>query len=182
MKILKSVVAALALQLCGTFALSAQQADLDSLFTALKSADAETAAPIADKIWAEWSKSGSPAMDLLLKRGRTMMEQGDLVLAVEHFGALIDHAPNFAEGYNMRATALFQLKQYGESLADIRTTLALNPRHFGAMAGLAAIQEELGYEVAALTTWRRVKEIYPAQPGVDEAIARLSVEAEGVEL
>ena len=65
-------------------------------------------------------------------------------LAIEHFTALVDHAPEFAEGYNARATAYFQNGQYGPSLEDIRQTLMLNPRHFGAMSGLALILEELG--------------------------------------
>ncbi|WP_226778967.1 tetratricopeptide repeat protein [Oceaniglobus trochenteri] len=181
MKILKPVVAALALNICVTLPAVAQQDDLDDLFAALKSADVEASEPIARKIWEEWSKSGSPAMDLLLERGRKMMEQGDLVLAIEHYSALIDHAPDFAEGYNARATALFQLNRYGESLADIRMALALNPRHFGALGGLATLLEEMGYEVEALAAWRAVHDLYPAQPGAKAAIQRLTVIAEGVE-
>ena len=68
-------------------------------------------------------------------------------LAIEHFTALIDHAPDFAEGYNARATAFFQTGQFGQSLADIQQTLALNPRHFGAISGLALI---LGHRLGAL--------------------------------
>src|SRR5690606_3470319 len=84
----------------------------------------------------EWSKSGSPAMDLLLKRGREAMEAGDLKAAIEHLTALTDHAPEFAEGWNARATAYFLAGAFGPSVDDIRHTLALNPRHFGALAGL----------------------------------------------
>ncbi|WP_245867041.1 tetratricopeptide repeat protein [Oceaniglobus roseus] len=181
MKILKSAVAALLLGISATFPASAQQHDLDDLFAALKQADEESSHAIIGKIWAEWSKSGSPAMDFLLERGRKMMEEGKLEQAVDHLSALIDHAPEFAEAYNARATAFFQQKRLGEALSDIRSTLALNPRHFGAMAGLATIQEELGYEAEALATWRAVKEINPTQENADESIRRLTVIAEGVE-
>lgn len=182
MHFLKLAVAALGFAICGAFPAVSQQADLDDLFDALRVAPAESAESIAEKIWAEWSKSGSPAMDLLLDRGRKMMEAGDIVLAVEHFSALIDHAPDFAEGYNARATALFQLNRYGESLDDIRSTLALNPRHFGALSGLGTLLEELGYEAEALKAWRAVRDLYPAQPSAKAAIDRLRVLVEGVEI
>ncbi len=182
MKILKPVVTAFAVYLCVTFPLAAQQADLEDLFVALKDADEVAAEPIAQKIWDEWSKSGSPAMDLLLSRGRETMEEGDFVLAVEHFSALIDHAPEFAEGYNSRATALFRLNRYGEALEDVRLALALNPRHFGALSGLGTLLDELGYRAEALAAWRGVLEVYPANPNAQKSIRRLEVLAEGVEI
>ena len=83
-----------------------QTAKLDALFDRLKTADEQAAGRIEQEIWIEWSKSGSAAMDLLLERGRRAMSEGQLDLAVEHFTALIDHAPDFAEGWNARATAL----------------------------------------------------------------------------
>ena len=82
-------------------------------------------------------------MDLLLQRGQEAMEAGDLDAAIEHFTALTDHAPDFAEGWNARATAFFQDERYGPALADIERTLALNPDHFGALMGLAMILEQL---------------------------------------
>ena len=85
------------------------------------------------------------------------MEEGDTKLAVEHFSALIDHAPDFAEGYNARATAFFLRGQYGLSLNDIQETLARNPRHFGAIGGLALILEELGRPEDALAAWRLLR-------------------------
>lgn len=182
MKTYKSAVAAFVLTICVSSGAGAQQEGIDDLFAALKDADEEQSEPIARKIWDEWSKSGSAAMDLLLERGRERLEEGEPGEAVEHFSALIDHAPDFAEGYNARATALYQMKRYGESLADIRMALALNPRHFGALSGLATLLEELGYETEALTAWRAVRDVYPAQPGAERSIRRLEVLAEGVEI
>ncbi len=82
-------------------------------------------------------------MDLLLERGRNAMAQGHPEIAIQHLTALIDHAPDFAEAWNARATAYYQTGNLGPSVADIGHVLTLNPRHFGALAGLGAIFEEL---------------------------------------
>lgn len=183
LKRFKRPVAAVALALSLGAPVWAQQAsDLDDLFTALAEADEAAAAKIEEKIWAEWSKSGSDAMDLLLKRGREALDNGDVNVAIGHFSALIDHAPEFPEGYNARASAYFQAGMFGPSLADIRQVLAMNPRHFGAMTGLGLILEDLGRDQQALEAYRAVEAIYPAQEGLDEKIDRLERALEGERL
>lgn len=158
---------------------TAQETVLDDLFTALQTADPVDAPKIVEKIWREWSKSGSASMDLLLDRGRTAMEADDIAAAIGHFSALIDHAPDFAEAYHARATAYFNAGQFGQSLDDLRMTLALNPRHFGAMTGLAFILEELGYEAEALDVWRQVEALHPQQEHLPRALDRLGAAVEG---
>lgn len=158
---------------------SADETELEALFEGLKTADAAAATQIENRIYEIWSQSGSPAMDLLLERGRRALEAGDSKLAVNHFSALIDHAPDFAEGYNGRATAYFQMGSFGLSLEDIRHTLELNPRHFGAMTGLALIMEEIGHPEAALATWREVEKLYPEREGLADAKLRLERQVEG---
>jgi len=74
-------------------------------------------------------------MDLLLQRGQDALEEENYQAAIEHFTALTDHAPQFAEAWNMRATAFFLIDEYGLSIEDISRTLALNPKHFGALSG-----------------------------------------------
>ncbi len=148
----------------------------------LKGADPAAAAQIERRIFEIWSQSGSPSMDLLLTRGRDALEAGDTTLAIRHFTALIDHAPEFAEGYNGRATAYFQAGRYGLSLEDIRMTLRLNPRHFSAMTGLALILEELGEREGALDAWREVERLHPNREGLQDAISRLERQVEGESL
>ena len=160
----------------------ADSAKLDDLFTRLASAEEAEAGRIEQEIWIEWSKSGSPAMDLLLQRGRDAMEAGDLVTAVEHFTALIDHAPDFAEGYNSRATAYFQEGQFGPSVADIAKTLSLNPRHFGALAGFGMILEQTNQPDRALEVYNAALAIHPHLAGVLEAVERIKTEAHGRDL
>lgn len=160
----------------------AQDSGLDDLFGALREADGGSAAAIEERIWTEWSKSGSPAMDLLLERGRMALEEGEIDRAIEHFSALIDHAPDFAEGYNGRATAYFQVGLFGPALEDIRQVLARNPRHFGAMGGLALILQEIGEDEAALEAYRAIEEIYPSREGLREAIAQLEKSIAGQDI
>lgn len=155
---------------------------LGELFDRLATADEAAAGRIEREIWLEWSKSGSPAMDLLLQRGREAMAAGDNDQAIEHFSALIDHDPDFAEGWNARATAFFAAGDYGRSVADIAETLKRNPQHFGALTGLATILEQTDRPDAALKVWRAAKAIHPHLAGVEDAIARLEKAAEGQEL
>jgi Flp pilus assembly protein TadD len=160
----------------------AQTETLDGLFARLKEADAGAAVRIEREIWSEWSKSGSPAMDLLLKRGRDAMAAGDLKLAIEHLTALVDHSPEFAEGWNARATAYFQAGQFGPSVADIAVVLRLNPRHFGALSGFGMILEETGRDEEAMEVYRAALAVHPHLEGVLEAIKRLEAKATGQDL
>ncbi len=172
----KSAVAAFLLLSGAAFA---QETELDPLFDALRQAEGAAASQIEQRIWQEWAKSGSPSMDLLLQRGRDALEAGDTGPAIEHFTALIDHAPDFAEAYNARATAYYQAGMFGPSLADIREVLIRNPRHFGALGGLALILEDIGDAEGALEAYRRVELLYPKREGLREAIQRLEREVEG---
>jgi tetratricopeptide (TPR) repeat protein len=179
---LKPVVAAFLLVGLLSPAAIAQEAAVDELFEQLKSADPAEAQRIEREIWTEWSRSGSASMDLLLKRGRDAMEVGDTEAALDHFSALIDHSPDFAEAYNARAMVFYGEGAYGPAMSDIREALRLNPRHFGALSGLALILQELGREDQALEVWRMVAELNPNREGLDEAIGALERAVEGMTL
>ena len=163
-------------------AVNAQTEQLDGLFDKLLTADQAASERIEQDIWREWSKSGSAAMDLLLLRGRDALAIGDTGQAIEHLTALIDHAPDFAEGWNARATAYFQAGEYGPSIDDIAHVLTLNPRHFGALSGLGMIFEELGKPEKALEVYRAALAIHPHLGGVLESVERLEAASAGQEL
>lgn len=131
------------------------------------------------QILTEWSKSGSPAMDLLLQRGREAMREDDIPAAIAHLTALTDHAPDFAEGWNARATAYFRAGLYGPSLDDLARTLTLNPQHFGALAGLGAILAETGKKAAALKAYKAALAIHPHMERIGQAAKRLETELAG---
>jgi tetratricopeptide (TPR) repeat protein len=160
----------------------AQTERLDTLFDELAASDERSARRIEREIWSEWSKSGSPAMDLLLQRGRDAMAEGDTTAAIEHLTALTDHAPEFAEGWNALATAYFQAGDYGPSINEIARTLTLNPRHFGALSGLGLIFEELGDDARALEAYKAALAIHPHLAGAREKVEQLEAQATGQEL
>ncbi len=161
---------------------AAQSEDLDSLFAQLKEPADGDWRSVENRIWKAWSHSGSDAMDLLLERGRRAMRAGDFDKAVEHLTALTDHAPEFAEGWNARATLFFVMDEYALSVADIEHTLALNPRHFGAMSGLGMILERLDQPQNALKVYRQAIAIHPFRPDLIEAIKRLEEQTSGTSL
>ncbi|QYZ71901.1 tetratricopeptide repeat protein [Neotabrizicola shimadae] len=155
---------------------------MDELFARLQKADRAEAERIERLIVIEWSKSGSPAMDLLLQRGREALDNGDTAVAIEHLTALTDHAPDFAEGWNALATAYYQEGEFGPSVEDIAKTLTLNPRHFGALAGLGMIFEEIGEPEKAVEAYKAALAIHPQMQGVLEAVKRIEAETAGQDL
>ncbi len=155
-------------------AMAQERDDLPSLFTQLKQADNSNWQALEQEIEARWSRSGSDAMDLLLDRGRKALERDDLEAALDHFSALTDHAPNFAEGWHMRAAAHFITGRLGVALDDLAQVLTLEPRHFGALEGLGVILEELDDPNRALYVYQQVLSIHPQNPDVKEAVARIN--------
>ncbi|WP_300518744.1 tetratricopeptide repeat protein [Aliiroseovarius sp.] len=154
---------------------SAQQATdrLDELFAQLAQAEEDSWEVIEAELDRLLAASGSPSMDLLLERGRLAMQDERPDDAVEHLTALTDHAPEFAEGWYARATALYLTGRVGPALADLQRTLVLEPRHYRAITGLAVILEETGKPRRALEVYRRALAIHPQAPDIKEAVERL---------
>ena len=146
-------------------ALAQDEAKLDALFAELARPGNEDWERVETEITRIWSKSGSPAMDLLLKRGQDALEAEDYPTAVEHFSALIDHAPDFAEGWNRRATLYFLQGRFDASLADIDAVLALEPRHFGALSGQGLCFLAKENLEAAAQSFKHALEVNPQMEG-----------------
>jgi tetratricopeptide (TPR) repeat protein len=180
--ILKHVVAALFAAVFLAAPVFAQDPELEALFVELADPDNPAWARSEADIRRLWSHSGSAAMDLLYKRGEAALDAGDPELAIEHLTALTDHAPDFAEGWNLRSIAFFLEGEYGPSVADIARTLALEPRHWGALAGLGTILEDMGHQERALAAYRASFALHPHQENVKDAITRLQTALAGVSL
>ena len=131
------------------------------------------------QILREWSRSGSAVVDLLFQRGQEALAGGRPEEAIGHFTAAIDHAPAFAEAWNARATAFFMANRLGPSLADVRQTLALNPDHFGALAGLGAILERLDMPDQARAAYAEAARLNPHRPSIRDALTRLDLARAG---
>jgi tetratricopeptide (TPR) repeat protein len=159
------------------------QADaMDGWFAELADPNGQDWQQALRNIELEWSRSGSASLDLLLKRGQDAMEAGDYAAAIEHLTALTDQAPDFAEGWNARATAYYLAGYFGPSIADIEHVLALNPRHFGALAGLGLIFQETGRKEDAIKALQASLAIHPHQDGISQALDALEKEVSGTDL
>ncbi|MEL6684601.1 MAG: tetratricopeptide repeat protein [Pseudomonadota bacterium] len=178
----KCIVTALCFAVGFSVPAFAQQTTLDELYQELAEADESTYARIEGQIIAQWEKSGSAAMDLLLRRGKEALEEGQPDVAVEHFTALIDHAPDFSEGYYGRASSYYLLGLTGPALDDIRQALVLNPRHFEAIRGLAIIMEELERAEDALELYEMILVMHPNSEEVLGSVDRLKLQLEGQSL
>lgn len=158
------------------------QADLDDLFARLADVGPQEAAAVESEIALELARSGSDAMDLLFERGEAALEAQEIDLAIAHFTALADHAPEFPAAYNGRATAYYLAGLYGPAIRDIARVLTLEPRHFGALSGLALILEETGEEARALEVLREIEAIHPHMDGLSARIERLELALTGAAL
>ena len=127
----------------------------------LRGEDPVAAARAAAVLWNMWHRSGDAHLDAILAGGIAAMEQQDLVAAEAAFTSLIEAAPQFAEGWNKRATVRYMAQDFEGSIADCRETLARKPGHFGALSGqgLCHIALEQWQEAAAM--FRRTLEVYP---------------------
>ena len=152
-----------------------EKSRLDDLFGKLKRArDPRYAKTLADSIWAEWFRSGSATTDLMLGWANDAFKEKKYNVALDFLDQVILRNPDFAEGWNRRATLNYSIDNFAKAMSDIEKVLQLEPRHFGALAGMATILERTGNEEAALDVWMRALDIYPAMDSAQQAVIRLS--------
>lgn len=148
-------------------------ADLPALMQALRDADALVRTLAERAAWAVWSRSGDDEIDRLLAAGIGQMNAREGDAAVETFTRIIGRRPDFAEGWNKRATIYYLLGEYDKSLADCDEVMKRNPYHFGALSGYGMIYLQLGDSEKALGYFERALAINPNLQGVEEAIQEI---------
>ncbi|UES54851.1 tetratricopeptide repeat protein [Roseibium aggregatum] len=157
-----------------------EKSRLDELFANLaKSDNPKEAERISREIQMLWMDSGSDTVDVLMSRAGKAIQADDHALALDLLDTVVILKPTYAEGWNRRATVHYMTEDFGKSLVDIERTLALEPRHWGALSGLAIIQRRLGFESEALATFRRALEVNPSLENATKAVNDLEKEAEG---
>lgn len=148
--------------------------ELNDLFEQLQTVESQSAADeITDKIWSIWRQSPDEDINQMMKIGISAMQNARLVEAKKIFDDIVTKAPDFAEGWNKRATVYYFLREFEKSASDIRQTLLLEPRHFGAISGLGLIFIQLDYPESALETFKQALEIHPHLPGPKIQIKKL---------
>lgn len=157
----------------------AAQSSLDDKLQALRDAHPEEATRLTREIEREWSQSGSTALDMLLRRGRDALENENPDIAIEHLTALIDHAPEFAEGWHARATAFYMKDLYGPALSDLEKALALNPNNYNAIFGLGIMFQEFGDNIRAEQAFQQVLDLHPNHENATKALEQLKSQGIG---
>ena len=155
---------------CAVLAELGTPADLPVLMAALYDRDSRVRQAAEGAIWQVWGRSGDQATDRQFERGVAQMQGGDLLAAVETFSRVIGMNPDFAEGWNKRATAYFRLGEDDMSLNDCAEVLKRNPQHFGVLSGYGQIYVRKGDLERALDYFRRALTINPNMEGVRNSI------------
>ena len=141
--------------------------ELPALFERLQQAlTPQEAAEVDRRIWILWLHSEDKTVNRLMAQGMVAMQRGALDRALERFNEIVEQAPDFAEGWNKRATVLYMMGRHRESVADVQSVLNLEPRHYGALSGLGMILVAIGREEEALEWLRRALEVNPYLDGV----------------
>jgi tetratricopeptide (TPR) repeat protein len=148
-------------------------ADAPVLLRALADPDDVVRALAEHSVWQVWSRSGDAETDHLLQMGVEQMGRRDGPAAAQTFSAVIQRRPDFAEGWNKRATVYFLMGDYQKSLLDCDEVMKRNPSHFGALAGYGQIYLELDQPEKALQYFRRALRVNPNLRGVEEIIPQL---------
>lgn len=153
---------------------------LDKLLARLATEqDPEGAKHLAALIEGVWLQSGSETADLLMQRALASMKTEQFPLALELLDKIVRLEPGWVEAWNRRAAVRFQAGDTDRAMTDIDHALKLEPRHFGALATMATILEQTGFEARALEIFRRAQGIFPLLPLLQDHIDRLTIAVEG---
>lgn len=173
---MKQLVITLLLTLAAVTTASADQNDprLDAYFDALvETEDAYLLRLVEQQIWEAWREAGDPEVEDIFQEGMRAMSGADFALAIDLFTEAVSLDPDFAEAYNMRATSHFLLGNDFESLTDVRATIDLEPRHFGALMGGAQIAIRSGQAELALEFVEAALKVSPHKEGWQRLAERL---------
>lgn len=173
------VVAALVAAAAGAWA-DQRDGRLDGLFRELRATqDAHLADALSQQIWHIWRHTENDKATVLMAQGITAMAEHKFAAALDAFDRVVALAPDFAEGWNKRATVHYLMDHYTASILDIQRTLALEPRHFGAVSGLGLVYMAIGDDGAALEAFKKALEINPHLPGAREHVKALKKKLAG---
>jgi tetratricopeptide (TPR) repeat protein len=153
---------------------------LDFLFGALKAAPDEVSAKhVEARIWALWLQTPSDTAALLMLRAKAAMDAQQVDVALKLLDAVVKLRPDYIEAWNRRATIYYLKNDYTHSLEDIQQVLSREPRHFGALAGLGMIMQDIGDEKRALDAFRKALAVNPHLEKVPELVKTLTEKVEG---
>ena len=175
----------LAVGLLFSTAAGADQDDprLDRLFAVLQTTEDDERVRTAETlIWSIWIENEDAMVAALMQRGIVAMGRRQLRRALDIFDDMVEEAPEFAEGWNKRATVYYLMGNFEASVADVEVTLDLEPRHFGALSGLGQIELIRGDEPAALQAFEAALAVHPHLTGLRDTADALEEKLFGKDL
>ncbi len=153
---------------------------LDKLFIDLKRERNEQAARrIALRIGETWTNAAGDTAALLMGWANDAVKAEKFAVALDFLDQLVLLYPDYAEGWNRRATVHFMRKDYARSMADISRVLELEPRHFGALAGMARIFQDTNRNEQALAVYEQILDVYPMLRSAQKAMSEISNKLDG---
>lgn len=156
------------------------EAELKRLYAELAQAKTEQAAePLSQAIEQVWLQSGSPTVDLLIERATQALGEDDIETSLSLLDAVVEIAPEYAEGWNQRAGLHFLKRDFGRSIEDLRRVLTIDPNHFKAIVSLGLAMQEIGDKKAALRAYRAALRVNPFLDQARQAADELAREVEG---
>jgi len=174
-RLLSSALLAGLLLLSGKAGADQSDSDLPALFTALQDAQSPAqAAPIEAEIWEIWNGHEDQEALKLMRWAGLSLRAGELGIALKYTDEVVTRWPDYAEGWNRRATIYYLLRRYEDSLADIERVLALEPKHFGALSGQGLCHMSLGEYEEALAAFQAALAVNPQMPGPQRNIEALN--------
>ena len=178
---MRRVLAIVVAALLSTAAMAGQDdRRLPGLFDLLKQTkDPIEASATEGIIWRLWSQSGRDDIDGEMARGIRAMSAGEFAVALRFFNRVIELAPKLAEGWNKRATIHYLMENYDASVKDVEQTLALEPRHFGALSGLGLICIAIGDDARAIKAIEGALAVHPHLLSMREALEFLRAKTKG---
>lgn len=144
-----------------------------------QSEDGQAADILAREIQSVWNRSGSDAVDLLMLRASVAMRSRNFPIALDLLDTVIALAPDYAEGWNRRATVHFMRDDYASSIEDVERVLRLEPRHFGALVGVGMILNDLGQDRQAALFLREALNVHPFLSNARERLTVIEARLQG---
>lgn len=146
----------------------------DGLHWVLQKANQDEIVQAAEAaLWSSWMRYGEEVIDNNMRLGMKFMGAGRLHEAIQAFTEVVEAAPDFAEGWNKRATAHFLAERFKESIEDCARVLDLKPRHFGCLSGLGICHLRQGNESVALRWLRAALEVNPKSSDMQRIVSDL---------
>ncbi len=120
-----------------------------------------------------WCRDGSPRQQHWLQQIMRLNNCGQFHEAAREASQLIRDGDGFAEAWNQRAIAYYQLERFSESVRDCRQAIERNPFHFAAAVGMGHCYLEMFDAVGALDCFRWALQVNPDMESVRAQVGYL---------